>query len=505
MNDGKRNKVLLLELNEITWTLIEPMLARGQLPNLARLRRDGAWGAPRSVDLPPHLDPWITWVTVHTGVPRAVHGASVLEQDAATIRTPRTWDHAVAAGRSIGVFGSISAYPPRPVPGFMVPGPFAPGPETFPPYLEPVQRVNRMQVRIHNRIEPESRLRSMARDGLGLLALGLTPRTLVRAGLQLARERLVPHRRWRRVALQPLVNFDVFARLYRRYRPDYATWHTNHVAHYMHHYWRAHDDSGFLAPASPEEKRRFGAAVEYGYRIADELIGRALRLVDRDTVLVVASSMGQKPYVSEEYRAGRLGVSFRSLDRVLEIIGASGVVRSYPVMAPQWNLVIPDAAERARVRTALLRAHREGGPGETREAFAVTETGDILTVNPKGLAQRHPALRYFFPGSPGAAAEGYAFADLFDIQAPTAKEGMHDPVGTLLLWGPGIRAGLELRDTSNLDIAPTLLALLGVPVPSFMQGRVLAEAWGGRPANAPAPVRQRPSSEGPAIGTSPGG
>src|SRR5215475_9640420 len=57
-------KVLLVELNEVTWDLIDPLIERGKLPTFARLKSEGAWAAPLSVDRPPHLDPWITWTTV---------------------------------------------------------------------------------------------------------------------------------------------------------------------------------------------------------------------------------------------------------------------------------------------------------------------------------------------------------------------------------------------------------------------------------------------------------
>ena len=83
-------KVLFLEFNEITWSLIDLLIAAGKLPNFERLKGEGAWGSPVSVDLEPHLDPWVTWVTVHTGVDRDVHGATVLGQSPETIRAKRT-------------------------------------------------------------------------------------------------------------------------------------------------------------------------------------------------------------------------------------------------------------------------------------------------------------------------------------------------------------------------------------------------------------------------------
>ena len=475
-------KVLFLEFNEITWTLIDPMIQKGKLPNLARLRREGTWASPESVDHPPHLDPWITWVTVHTGVDRSVHGATVLEQEEGTIKAKRTWQYAVEAGKSIGVFGSVSAYPPRPVPGFMIPGPFSPSSDTYPRYVEPVQALNRKYTQVHHKNSKADSPLDMARMGVDLLKLGLKPSTCAAIAVQLVRERIEPHMHWKRVSLQPQINYDFFETLYRRYRPDFATWHTNHVAHYMHHYWRAMDDSKFNAPAPAEEKRKYGEAVEYGYELADELLGRFLRLIDEDTILVLASSMGQQPYIAELYPEGKIVVRFKDIRKVLDIIGARGVTEVVPTMVPQWNVKIPDDAERARVKSLLERAQVKNAPRP--EAFHLAEVGDILTVTPFGLAKREGEIRYFFPDAPNANPKGYLIDELFETDAPSPKEGMHHPTGLLVIWGKGIRPGVEIKNTTNLDIAPTLLSLLGIPVPSLMTGRVLSEAWGEAPGAA---------------------
>jgi hypothetical protein len=42
--------------------------------------------------------------------------------------------------------------------------------------------------------------------------------------------------------------------------------------------------------------------------------------------------------------------------------------------------------------------------------------------------------------------------------------------------GPGIRSGQALPEASILDLAPTILHLLGEAVPRVMDGRVLMEA-----------------------------
>jgi predicted AlkP superfamily phosphohydrolase/phosphomutase len=53
---------------------------------------------------------------------------------------------------------------------------------------------------------------------------------------------------------------------------------------------------------------------------------------------------------------------------------------------------------------------------------------------------------------------------------------MHDPTGFIAFAGKDIVAGGELADASVLDITPTILALMGMPVADDMDGRVLAEA-----------------------------
>src|SRR5262249_22923309 len=128
------------------------------------------------------------------------------------------------------------------------------------------------------------------------LSLGLTARTAARISRQLATEQSNPESRWRRVALQPMVNCDFFGRLYRRYRPHFATFHTNHVAHYMHTYWKAMAPESFPQTTTPDEIRIYGGAIEYGYAVADELLSPMLRLLANATALLVASRIVPTPH-----------------------------------------------------------------------------------------------------------------------------------------------------------------------------------------------------------------
>ena len=131
------------------------------------------------------------------------------------------------------------------------------------------------------------------------------------------------------------------------------------------------------------------------------------------------------------------------------------------------------------------------------DAITVEEVGEILTVTPRGIAKLNGGTRYLFPNEDGTV-RSFAFDDLMRGYADTNKEGMHDTKGMLLMYGPGIERGLFIENTNDLDIAPTLLALMGIPVPDVMKGRVLSEAWGERRSAPARPAAEQSSVTAPA-------
>jgi predicted AlkP superfamily phosphohydrolase/phosphomutase len=56
------------------------------------------------------------------------------------------------------------------------------------------------------------------------------------------------------------------------------------------------------------------------------------------------------------------------------------------------------------------------------------------------------------------------------------RTGTHRMNGILFMRGPGIRPGIQLDESCITDIAPTVLALMGLPIPNSMDGHVLDKA-----------------------------
>ncbi|MEM7248701.1 MAG: alkaline phosphatase family protein, partial [Acidobacteriota bacterium] len=61
------------------------------------------------------------------------------------------------------------------------------------------------------------------------------------------------------------------------------------------------------------------------------------------------------------------------------------------------------------------------------------------------------------------------------VESPTAAD-WHARFGIIAMSGPAVRAGVVIEEATVLDVFPTLLALLGMPVAEDLAGRVLEEA-----------------------------
>jgi len=55
--------------------------------------------------------------------------------------------------------------------------------------------------------------------------------------------------------------------------------------------------------------------------------------------------------------------------------------------------------------------------------------------------------------------------------------GGHAPDGTVIMYGPGVRSAAKIAQARIEDITPTLLRLLGQPVPDYMDGAALDQCF----------------------------
>jgi predicted AlkP superfamily phosphohydrolase/phosphomutase len=114
-----------------------------------------------------------------------------------------------------------------------------------------------------------------------------------------------------------------------------------------------------------------------------------------------------------------------------------------------------------------------------------------------GLADRAPDL-FVMPADLRTQAFGeYQFPSRTWLGRAHDRSGAHRLNGLVMLAGPGVRPGLQLARASILDLAPTILAALSLPIPVEMDGRTLAEAF-VEGALSPVLAHSMDSAAGPA-------
>jgi predicted AlkP superfamily phosphohydrolase/phosphomutase len=130
--------------------------------------------------------------------------------------------------------------------------------------------------------------------------------------------------------------------------------------------------------------------------------------------------------------------------------------------------------------------HPETGEPIVRKAYRREElySGPYVELAPDVVPDwaLHNGYSYSYRSS--AKAPPGAWAERVDPHRPdnyrfyTGKSGTHRYDGLFLAQGPGtVREGLPVGGARILDLAPTLLHLLAVPVPDDMDGRVLVEVF----------------------------
>ena len=124
--ERRPGRVLLVGLDGASPRLVEPLLAQGRLPNLARIAREGAWG-PLESQLP--LSSPRIWNTIATGKTPEKHGIrSFVRREGDHLelllssdrRAHALWNIASDAGLRVGVVNFWNTYPPERIDGVMV-------------------------------------------------------------------------------------------------------------------------------------------------------------------------------------------------------------------------------------------------------------------------------------------------------------------------------------------------------------------------------------------------
>jgi hypothetical protein len=463
------DSVILMEFNELCPSLMAQFMAAGHLPNFQRLHAQSQVFTTDAEEEPPNLQPWVQWVTVHSGLPFREHRVFDLGKGH-ELRRPNVWDVLSQNGRRVWVCGSMNVRYDAPLNGYLLPDAWSAGAPPYPDELLPYYRFVQQHVQEYtNERVPLTRADYLAFVRF-MAAHGLSARTVMGIVRQLVSERTGPTR-WKRAVILDQLQFNLFTSVYRRLAPHFSSFFLNSTAHYQHFYWRNMEPEVFKVKPTADDQRAYAEAVLFGYRQMDELVGGFLKLAAGRATLILCTALSQQPCLKYEDEGGKSFYRPRDFDKLLAFAGVEGPYTVSPVMSEEFHVVFPrpEAAVEAQGRLLSLRV-------DGRPCLKADMREDGLFVG----------CSVFVPLPAGAvlSREGGAPGPFFDVfyQVDGMKSGMHHPDGILWIRTPERTHRVHSGRVSLTSIAPTVLEMLGCSPPPSMRGPSLSAAMGARGA-----------------------
>jgi predicted AlkP superfamily phosphohydrolase/phosphomutase len=510
-------KVILIALDGATFDVIRPMMAAGRLPAFSRLAAEGASGNLQStypVITPPAFASMLTGCNpgkhgVYDFFSRVPNSYEFAPSSAATMRVEPLHRIATRHGLRAGSMNMPMTFPPASLDGGFV----VAGLETPPgaAYTAPRELQQELESELGYRIELDRWYRSGEE------------RAEMDAILQLCDLH-------RRAALHLLRTRDV----------DYLAVALRAPDHAQHYFWRFYD------PRHPgwnaSEGARFGDFIPQAYEACDRAIGDIMAAAP-DATVVVTSDHGfgsetkmvhlnnwleQRGYV--RFKGGALGrakkLAFRmgfTADNVMNLLSRLHMERAFTGVSRTTKAGIfsrlflsyddidwgaTQAFARGQIGQIILNVrgrepHGIVADGDEYRAVRQRIIDDLMRMrDPETgelIVERCHVREELYDGEMTSAAPDIVidWKDMkywaFDVISGgrsiigpnlATRSGGHRMNGIFLARGPQIAAGAAVDGAQIVDVAPTILQLLDLPIPEHVDGRVLAEAFRERPQEA---------------------
>ena len=452
-----KKKIIQLEFNELCPALVDRFIGQGHLRNFARLKNQSHVFTTDAEEKAPNLEPWIQWVTAHTGLSFANHRVFDLG-DGHKLKVPRVWDIVGQHGEKVWICGSMNASFQKPIQGFILPDPWSTGVHPYPDGMfDSFVNFIRANVQEHTRAKVPVSKADQLRFLTFMTTHGMKPETVTSIIKQLLSERGVSNR-WKRAVILDQLQWDVFSCIWQRQQPTFSTFFLNSTAHFQHMYWRNMDPSVFSVKPSQAEQEEYSNAVLFGYQKMDAIVDKCLKLMDSNTIVVMATALSQQPCLKYESSGGKEFYRPEDPHELFEFAGFAGNPEFAPVMSEQFRLFFTSEAEASAAEKALLGLRMGDRPVMLARAEGNGVFGgctifdrvpsDSMIVNSKGVVRRFDELFY---------------------NCKLVKSGMHHPAGILWISMPARTSCIHQEPVSLRTVAPTILSLLGYPVPDFME------------------------------------
>jgi hypothetical protein len=399
--------LLLVELNELNFEFVWRYVERGHLPNFSLLLKQYGLGTTCSEVVYENTEPWIQWVTAHTGKTFDEHRVFRLG-DIVGAKLDQIWEVLERSGVKVGAVSPMNAENRLQTPAFFIPDPWTPTRISADKITAALYKA--IAQAVDDNAEGRMTARSLARLLMGFFTH--VPPSKWPAYLRLARR--IPHQPWLKAIILDRLLADVFLSLLHRTQAQFASIFLNAGAHIQHHYMYSssvytgerRNPDWYVAPGEDPLLDIYSA---YDQIVAD------IRSLQPGARLIIATGLHQDPYPGEDYYwrlkdhegfLSQAGIAFETVE---------------PLMSRDFVVKFSDSSD-ACLAESILRAARL--QGDTLPVFETNNRGDSVFCSLLYPRQLHPETILEINARSLNLHDATVFVAL--------KNGHHNPIGYLI-------------------------------------------------------------------------
>jgi hypothetical protein len=430
--DAPGPRVAMVGIDGGDWDILDPMIERGQLPNLARIRQGGCT-APLVIDSPQSPNSWTSIATGHHpeehGIQQGNSGVGgTFSASQQQVAKHRIWDMSSRFGKSALVVNYWITAPAYAINGVML---AREDRSTFPAGVDVERDVD---------VVPRVHAEHISRMGVGLARSG-SMKSQLRGG-----------------------SFDLIV------LPFYGH---DQALHMLYAEWSAAQNPARVAALDEATRTRIQTGfeiVEETARLGDEMLGWAFDYVGDEGYVVLFSDHGHTEASPNQRRIalnrGVLDGGHGTIEHGELSIDGAKVTVGFWVWKPEVNplgyqmrvprLVI-EGDEGGALKARLLETRTDEGAALFRsldDGVAVTQ--EVMDACVETLGKYEGAQFSCFVNSGG--------------------HGIED-LGIFGVAGPGVKAGPTSTQVESVDITPTVLWRMGLPTGADLAGSPVTDCF----------------------------
>ena len=462
---ANEKKTLFIGMDGATWDVIKPLIEEGKLPNIAKLKKEGASGILLSTEI--MISPSV-WTSILTGKIAGKHGILDFMTMQNHLKAKRIWEIFEDTGKITGIAGFLMTWPPKlKNEGFLIPDHFAPNGQAIPEDVSFFWEIthNRLKKTAFGFLESVYFMKK-------LLKYGVDFRTLINA-INVFFWRIITKPVYldyfhREIKLFQLLLEKIFLTLCNKYNPDFAAIYYPGTDVTAHKYWCYYKPDDF-EEIDENDIKKYGNIIPEQYIAVDQSIGRLIKQMERkhkNLDIIIVSDHGFQSSTEAKYHPSV------KIDFLLEHFQLKDQI-TYTKLG--HNTILHAKAVTKQGQLNLLKQFEE----------KIKQVRDVRKDIP--LFETEYIEEYL-----KVAAEpmwkGYQFSDAITIGQQQYKvenvlekgvllTGKHARKGIIIIKSQDVKPGHKIQNATVFDVTPTILALNKMPIAKDMDGKILKDIF----------------------------